>query len=159
MKAPNPKMGSLFLTAMLLFLVLSASAQNDSPGAKGNTATGLPENGMFEGSAFDSVQMNNGNLHLHIPFTCVSERGHNQCYLYSYDNRGWYFHGTTLKNGGTVVNPLPELFNSKQGGVSGSGVSYVEAEHSGTSAVRHGAGIWRPSIADIRNLLFQLRSF
>jgi hypothetical protein len=91
-----------------------AFAQTDSPTANGVTANGFPENGVFEGSAFDSVQMNNGNLHLQIRFACVPGRGHTFCYVYSFDNRGWYYRGTILQNGGTVVNPWPELLNAMQ---------------------------------------------
>src|SRR5882672_3985633 len=110
------KLGGLILLS-IFFLHLEAGpsfAQDGSPGARGVTATGFPENGVFEGSSFDSVQMNNGNLHLQIPFKCVPGRGQNHCYVYSYDNRGWYYHGTTLPNGGTIVNPRPEGGNSMQ---------------------------------------------
>jgi RHS repeat-associated protein len=110
------KLGGLILLS-IFFLHLEAGpsfAQDGSPGARGVTATGFPENGVFEGSSFDSVQMNNGNLHLQIPFKCVPGRGQNHCYVYSYDNRGWYYHGTTLPSGGTIVNPRPEAGNSMQ---------------------------------------------
>src|SRR5262245_30890333 len=54
----------ILLSFLALHLAKTPSfAQNDSPAAGGATATGFPEHGVFEGSAFDSVQMNNGNLH------------------------------------------------------------------------------------------------
>jgi len=106
---------SLGVTFSLVSLnAVCALAQNDSPGARGTTANGFPENGVFEGSAFDSVQMNNGNLHLQIRFVCIPGRGHTFCYVYSYDNRGWYYRPTTLPNGGVIVHPFPELFNAMQ---------------------------------------------
>jgi RHS repeat-associated protein len=110
----------LAVAVLILAGSLSAIAQSDSPGANGNSATGFPENGAFEGSAFDSVQMNNGNLHLQIRFLCLPQRGHTECYLYSYDNRGWYFRGTMLPNGGTIVHPFPELLNAMQWRMTGS---------------------------------------
>ena len=98
--------GLILLSIFLLHLEAGPSfAQVDSPGARGVTATGFPENGVFEGSSFDSVQMNNGNLHLQIPFKCIPGRGQNHCYVYSYDNRGWYYKGTTLPSGGTIRQP------------------------------------------------------
>jgi len=109
--------------ALLAFITLPAFPQ-DNPGALGGTATGFPENGVFEGSAFDTVQMNNGNLHLQIRFLCVGQRAQRLCYVYSYDNRGWYYRGTTLANGGTSVHPQPELLNAMQWRMTGSGADF-----------------------------------
>src|SRR5215469_2480350 len=36
---------------------------------------GLPPNGVFSGSDFDSVQINNGNLHIELPLWSMKGRG------------------------------------------------------------------------------------
>jgi hypothetical protein len=42
------------------------------------------------------VQMNNGNLHIQIPFISIEGRTHHiYRYVYSYDNRGWGFKTTS----------------------------------------------------------------
>ena len=55
----------------------------------GNQAGGLPANGSFQGSDFDSVQLNNGNLHIEIPLYKLSGRGLGASVKYVYDNKGW----------------------------------------------------------------------
>jgi RHS repeat-associated protein len=76
-----------------------------------SVATGFPENGAFEGSSFDSIQMNNGNLHIQIPFLTLPGRNRSYHYLYSYDNRGWGFKTFNQGNGVTVQSVIPETFN------------------------------------------------
>ncbi|MGH9531091.1 MAG: hypothetical protein ACRD2Q_01780, partial [Terriglobales bacterium] len=49
---------------------------------------GLPPNGVFSGSAFDNVQLNNGNLHIEIPLVVLPGRGLSTAYKYVYDNKG-----------------------------------------------------------------------
>src|ERR1700722_19376435 len=51
---------------------------------------GLPANGVFSGTDFDSVQLNNGNLHIEIPLWSTKGRGLSVDYKYVYDNKGWY---------------------------------------------------------------------
>src|SRR5438270_2881151 len=50
---------------------------------------GLPPNGVFSGSSVESVQVNNGNLHIEIPLYSVPGRGLNTTVSYVYDSRGW----------------------------------------------------------------------
>ncbi|MCI0625315.1 MAG: hypothetical protein L0387_27340 [Acidobacteria bacterium] len=70
---------------------------------------GLPPNGVFSGSAFDSVQLNNGNLHVEVPLASVSGRGLPVDFKLVYDNKGWYF--ITSCNGQGIctdrVQPAP----------------------------------------------------
>ncbi len=52
---------------------------------------GLPPNGVFVAGEFDSVQLNNGNLHIEIPLWSTKGRGLPIDYRLIYDNKGWYF--------------------------------------------------------------------
>jgi hypothetical protein len=61
----------LVVMTMTLSLLSVAVAQD----VRNTVNIGFPPNGIFEGSNFDSVQMNNGNLHIQIPFLFVPGRG------------------------------------------------------------------------------------
>src|SRR6266404_8067528 len=52
---------------------------------------GFPPNGTFDGSNFDSVQLNNGNLHLDIPIVGLKGRGISTGSKYVYDNKIWKY--------------------------------------------------------------------
>src|SRR5713226_2912915 len=82
----------LVLGFLAIFFVLSlpAHAQQVTKGLD----IGFPEGGVFSGSDFDNVQLNNGNLHIEIPLLTIPGRGMPVVYKYVYDNRGWFFHGT-----------------------------------------------------------------
>ena len=54
---------------MICFVSPSAIAQDNS------SNIGLPPNGVFSGSSVESVQVNNGNLHIEIPLYSVPGRG------------------------------------------------------------------------------------
>jgi hypothetical protein len=87
-------------------ILLAASAlvlASLSP-AYGQTVTrsldiGFPEGGVFSGSNFDNVQLNNGNLHIEIPLLTIPGRGLPVVYKYVYDNKGWFFHETCGHSG------------------------------------------------------------
>jgi len=55
---------------------------------------GFPANADFSGSNFDSVQLNNGNLHIEVPLWSVKGRGLPVGYKYVYDNKGFYLYET-----------------------------------------------------------------
>ncbi|MGH2520255.1 MAG: hypothetical protein ACRDF8_10655, partial [Chloroflexota bacterium] len=76
------------LVVMLLGAWLPARAwgQGAQP-PTGATDTGFPVNGAFYGSKFDSVQINNGNLHLELPIATVNGRGQSITYKYVYDSK------------------------------------------------------------------------
>ena len=76
-----------FVIAALLTVPLLAFGQD----LTNQLNIGFPTNGIFSGSSFDSVQLNNGNLHIEIPLWSVPGRGLNVGYKYVYDNKGWYF--------------------------------------------------------------------
>jgi hypothetical protein len=72
-------------TLSVLFISLSAQTQEVTNALN----IGLPPNGIFSGSAFDNVQLNNGNLHIEIPLVTIKGRGLSTEYKYVYDNKGW----------------------------------------------------------------------
>src|SRR5882724_8679443 len=53
--------------------------------------SGLPVNGVFDGSKIASVQINNGNLHISIPVWTAKGRGIDTGFAYYYNNKIWAF--------------------------------------------------------------------
>jgi YD repeat-containing protein len=51
--------------------------------------TGFPANTLHLGSSIDSVQMNNGNLHIDIPYLGMNGRGINVTGHFVYDSKSW----------------------------------------------------------------------
>jgi len=76
---------------IVVSLAVSAAAQDVTNALN----IGLPPNGVFTGSDFDSVQVNNGNLHLEIPLWSTPGRGFGVGYSYVYDSKGWSFRRST----------------------------------------------------------------
>jgi RHS repeat-associated protein len=60
---------------------------------------GFPVHGVFSGSDFDSVQLNNGNLHIEIPLWKVNGRGIPVAMKMIYDNKTWKMAVHCPKNG------------------------------------------------------------
>ncbi|MBZ5720712.1 MAG: RHS repeat-associated core domain-containing protein [Acidobacteriia bacterium] len=104
---------------------------------------------MFSGTDFDSVQLNNGNLHVEIPLWSLKGRGGLPVtFKYVYDNKGWYLdthcvHGgayctdTVKPNPGHAMNwrlagPLNYVFGHKAPQVYCSGIGVSEPAHSYT---------------------------
>src|SRR5262249_45493481 len=73
---------SSFLLVMALSSTLAAQQGNSE-------IIGLPPHGVFSGGTFDSVQTNNGNLHIEIPLWSAKGRGLGTMYKLVYDNKGW----------------------------------------------------------------------
>ncbi len=82
------------LLAMVMMIVAGSALAFGQPTADvpGASNTGLPSNGVFSGSSFDNVQINNGNLHIEIPVTAQAGRGETVTYKYVYESKGWSFH-------------------------------------------------------------------
>jgi len=53
--------------------------------------TGFPENGAFDGDDFESVQVNNLNLHIEIPIWSTTGRGPSAWVKYVYDGNNWTY--------------------------------------------------------------------
>ena len=51
--------------------------------------TGFPENAILHGGAVDTVQAQNGNLHIQIPVWSTKGRGIDTGYMFEYDSKTW----------------------------------------------------------------------
>ncbi|MCI0349526.1 MAG: hypothetical protein L0Z53_08885, partial [Acidobacteriales bacterium] len=80
-------MATFVRRALILTVLIAASATAQEIDNKSNI--GLPPNGIFDGSSFDNVQLNNRNLHIEIPVTSYPGRGLSVGLKYVYDNKGW----------------------------------------------------------------------
>ena len=112
-----------FSLAMMLILLSSSfvSAQTNTPA----NANGLPKGGAFTGSSFDTVQMNNGNLHIEIPFNALPGRGISQEFKAVYDNKGWGFkelrrYSVDQSSFKTIDIPMPSIGNHLNWTLTGS---------------------------------------
>ena len=79
-------MKALIVVLLIALTAPPVFAQDQSNG----TAVGFPASGRFDGSAIDSVQVNNGNLHIQIPVWTLPGRGVNASASFIYDSKGWY---------------------------------------------------------------------
>src|ERR1051326_3129267 len=81
---------SIFFVILILVLATSSMFAQDE---NNKSNIGFPENGVFSGSKFDSVQLNNGNLHIEIPLFDVKGRGPNHAFLkLAFDTKHWSIH-------------------------------------------------------------------
>jgi RHS repeat-associated protein len=78
----------LFLIGCITLLLARLSTAQGAPNAY---QIGFPAHGDFSGSEFDSVQINNNNLHIEIPLWTASGRGMGIGFKYVYDSKGWGF--------------------------------------------------------------------
>jgi hypothetical protein len=93
--------------------------------------------GTFHGSDIDTVQLNNGNLHIDLPLFTMSGRGPGVAVKYVYDSKGWY--EKTLNSAqDTPVYVYPK-------GVNAGGQIAAPGNNMGwatTAPLTGGAGFW-----------------
>jgi len=99
----------LLLLAVFAAFESHLCAQVISNGA----GVGFPENGAFTGSEIDSVQVNNGNLHVSIPLWSFPGRGVSSHASFVYDSKGWYPY-SSCTNSGCNFSIEPESGNTLQ---------------------------------------------
>src|SRR6267154_1484168 len=81
---------------------------------------GLPENGVFTGSDFDTVQLNNGNLHIELPLWTLKGRGLSGEFKFVYDNKGWHFKQHCDSKTGLCTDTVHEdMYNDMQWRLAG----------------------------------------
>src|SRR5256885_2915781 len=83
----------LFLT---ILAIVRAAAQNDVSTA---SSGGFPGQSLFHGTDTETVQTNNGNLHVEIPIWKAPGRGLSLGFSLIYDNKGWYLRRTCVPDG------------------------------------------------------------
>jgi hypothetical protein len=79
---------------------------------------GTPPNGLFHGGEIDTVQENNGNLHIEIPLWTVTGRGPLAAgAIFVLDTKEWTAKYTTNKQTGEVTVLIRPELNGTLGGV------------------------------------------
>src|SRR5438874_7196121 len=79
------------LILLIAFFSVPALAQ-DAINVANHNSIGFPQNGVFNGSDFDTVQLNNGNLHIEIPLWSLPGRGPSAYLKMVYDSKSWGSH-------------------------------------------------------------------
>src|SRR5258707_14427777 len=81
------------LASIVLFALLGACVSaNAQTGAPSGYQIGVPPQGDFSGTGFESVQLNNGNLHIEVPLAETRGRGPSVACKYGYASLGWTYH-------------------------------------------------------------------
>src|SRR5271168_685463 len=80
----------LYIAMVVFSLFPGRIAAQDGVGVTNSLNIGLPENGVFNGSDFDNVQTNNGNLHVAIPLINLKGRGPEFYVSLVYDGASYY---------------------------------------------------------------------
>ena len=93
------KLGRIFFLMVLSPLTLVGQDAN-------RFNIGFPANGVFDGSDFDTVQINNRNLHIEIPLYSVKGRGLGVAFKYVYDSKGWKFHNHCSRTTGLCTDTV-----------------------------------------------------
>lgn len=92
------------LLGVILFLGMTANSVAAQTVIPADYQIGFPEHGDFSGSDFESVQMNNDNLHIQIPLWSLPGRGLGLDTKYVYDSKGWGFNEICSKKTGTCAD-------------------------------------------------------
>jgi RHS repeat-associated protein len=84
----------------LLCVSLSFAAPHLISQVSNQLNTGYPENGVFRGTDIETVQMNNGGLHVDIPIFSAKARGFNVSSKVIYNSKSWTFRTRCFTSGG-----------------------------------------------------------
>lgn len=85
-------------SAICLLVILSASISTAQVSSQLNT--GYPENGIFNGTDIENVQINNGGLHVEIPIFAAKARGFNVASKVIFNSKSWMLKTTCYTSGG-----------------------------------------------------------
>jgi RHS repeat-associated protein len=112
----------LFGALSCVALVTAHSQQNSNA-----TAVGFPAGGRFTGSEIESVQVNNGNLHVRIPLWSLPGRGVTPKAEYVYDSKGWY-PAMNCTDYSCSTSVMPEQGNTMQMSINASSATAVTVQ-------------------------------
>jgi RHS repeat-associated protein len=87
------------LVLVLLIAPFPKPAAAQTPSVNDAANIGLPENGVFTGSDFDTIQTNNGYIHVRIPLLDLKGRGPSFPVEFVYDSSSFYETVKTVSNG------------------------------------------------------------
>jgi len=98
MSAMKQRLNRLASTFIMLYCVLLFGRTCI---AQPQYATGLPIKGEFSSAGFDSINMDDLNVHISIPIFSRNDRGLTQTYQLNYDSQSWtaIYCGSQYSNG------------------------------------------------------------
>lgn len=88
----------LVYATVAILIAMASWSSSSALTVMNQTNTGFPENGVFHGSDLDSIRVDNGNLHVHIPIWATKGRGLHTSASFVYDNKGWACSTTCINN-------------------------------------------------------------
>jgi hypothetical protein len=100
---------------VLLSAVLLSSSSLVAQEINNTNLTGFPQHAILNGSNVDTVQMNNGNVHIEIPLWTAQGRGGDSWGAIVYDSKGWSLNGYCDQYGN--CNDIPGYSPSTTPGV------------------------------------------
>ena len=95
-----------FVLSICLFFAVSSTCHAQS--VTNATNTGTPENAILHGSDIESVQVNNGNLHVDIPIWSAKGRGLDTSAHFVSDTKGWTYKTTCDPVSGVCTDSIRE---------------------------------------------------
>jgi hypothetical protein len=103
----------VLVTSLLLLSVATlAKGQSADEQTVNDEQIGFPEDGLFSGSTFDSVQTNNGNLHIEIPLWTVKGRGIPVTVKMIFDSKAWFIRSHCNISSGLCTGTVAALTNN-----------------------------------------------
>ncbi len=89
----------LLVLVCFTFLITSFAAAQDPTQITDGINVGLPENGVFDGSDFDTIQVTNGKLHVEVPLYSSKGRGLDMYVKFIYDAPSYWDNQITNNQG------------------------------------------------------------
>src|SRR5712692_11619343 len=107
------------LTVRLIILAAILAPLSRAQSVYNEINVGTPPNGLFHGGEADTVQTNNGNLHIEVPLWSVPGRGPlSPGTIFVLDTKEWTAKFTTDKDTGQVHAQIFPEVNGTLGGVT-----------------------------------------
>src|ERR1700722_16208358 len=125
------------LWAVLALISLTSVVSGQIPN---DYAIGFPPQADFSGSDFESVQINNNNLHIEIPIWSTAGRGFPAGFKYGYDSKGWGFGEHCNRLSGTCTDWVTPNPRAHTAGIccSTNNLQWTVASLTGASATSAG---------------------
>ena len=125
---------ALFMVTALTLLLAAPPCLPQTGGIPDAGNPGVPINGAFSGSNVDSVQLNNGNLHIDIPLLDLPGIGIPIHIHFIYDNKTWDYNSNPASDTYTVNQDRTPSFISYPGNVYFSAATTTPIVQCGTQS-------------------------
>ena len=122
---------SILFAATSIFLLHAQFCFSQIGGIPDAANAGVPINGVFSGGSIDSVQLNNGNLHLDIPLLDIPGVGIPIHIHYLYDSKVWNYVSDPVSSTYYVLQDSPSSRISFPGAVRYSSATHTENQPCG----------------------------